>query len=116
MDQVKHCVLCGAIIQEGIICISCLEFGNERDIDLINGEWKDMNKVIHNPLFIIERRINSIRARKILISISFWFPIRFLFWKRQPDKHVGNGCFERDFIERVIKIWIKWVVRTVDQY
>jgi len=60
--------------------------------------------LVRNPLFIVERKINSIRGRKILIGISFWLPIRFLFWKRQPDKFVGNGCFEKDFKERVLEI------------
>jgi len=36
MNEVKHCVLCGALILEGIICKSCANF--EKQVDEMDRE------------------------------------------------------------------------------
>lgn len=46
-----------------------------------------MNK---NPIITIMHKIDNIRLKRILMNITYWYPIRWMFWKKIIDEEYGE--------------------------
>jgi len=54
-----------------------------------------LRKVIRNYTFDFIRSINGIRTRKTLINITFFYPIRWIFWSKMINGNHQTKLEER---------------------